>query len=166
MSNVLIGIVGLMLFVALALAGASFFGPVMGDSVQEGRANGTLRVLSEVAHAVSARNMEMETSTTAAVDASELVPRYLESVPVNPANGEAVLIVTSQGTIGGPATYTATKLRPSESAMCKFINRAGGGGDTIPTATNLPTQRSGCLKAGTANGPFAAGDYIAYLRIG
>lgn len=170
MSNVLIGIVGIILFIGLALAGASFFGPVVTDSLSESKANGTMQVLSKVATAIQIRNREMEVSTPSAVDASVLVPEYLDEIPRNPTNSSAVYLLNSVATVGvGGAAMVATKIGADAESrlMCLYLNRSGGSKtDVVPLHTNtLPTQRAGCVQSNITYGPFLTGDYVAYVRM-
>lgn len=164
MSNVLIGIVGVILFIGLAVIGASFFGPVVSDSIMESRANGVIQKLATVANAVTLRNREGETRTQASPDASTLVPDYLDEVPTNPVSGAPVSLVSQQAfTGGGDATYVASRISTSE--MCDYLNRNGGGASPAPTVTAMPNQPTGCVRAGVTYGSYTTGDYVAYVRI-
>lgn len=164
MSNVLIGIVGVILFIAMALAGAVFFGPLMTGSVDEGRASGTSQVLSATATAVSIRNRDMETRT-ASGSASVLVPDYLDKAPLNPVNNEAVYLLDANATAAGPAAFVATKMPSDRVRMCEYLSRAGGGTVPVTTLNTIPTQRMGCIRLGAAAGPFVVGDYVGFARI-
>lgn len=78
MANVLLGIVGIVLFVGLSLAGASYFGPLTSDAMTEARASGLIQTLSTTAKAVNVRNREQETMTSVSANTSELAPDFLE----------------------------------------------------------------------------------------
>jgi hypothetical protein len=167
MSNVLIGIVGVVLFIGLSLAGASFFGPVMTDSMTEARASGVVQIMSTTAKAVSMRNREQETTTPASADSSSLVPDYLVEVPVNPVNGNPVMLVNANGTTaGGMTRLIVTKMTTNDAGMCAYIDRQGGGNGTIQTLGALPSQTIGCARAGYTVGPFVNGDLFAYMTVG
>lgn len=166
MANVLIGIVGVVLFIGLALAGASFFGPVMGDAMVEARANGLIQVLSTTSKAVSVRNRELETITPGSSDSSILVPDYLEDLPTSPVNGNSVMMLNELGQVsGGMTTVVASKLAVSDLEMCGYINRQGGGSGTVPTINSNPSQSMGCARSGVNRGPLVAGDLYAYITI-
>ena len=93
MSNVLIGIIGVILFIGLALAGALFLGPRFQQSANSSRASAATQAVAQVASAIALRNVEsgmpmMATSDTANLQAL-LTERYLKAVPVNPMTGGA-----------------------------------------------------------------------------
>lgn len=166
MANVLLGIVGIVLFVGLSLAGASYFGPLTSDAMTEARASGLIQTLSTTAKAVNVRNREQETMTSASANTSELAPDFLEETPVNPVTAGAVMLVTDAGVSStGIARFVASKLPTEQAEMCSYINRQGGGSATVPYVTTMPQQVVGCARASSAMGAFAAGDYIAYMSI-
>ena len=184
MANVLMGIVGVVLFIGMALAGASFFGPVMGDAVLEGRANGLIQVLSTTAGAVSVRNRELETTTTGSINSNILFPDYVDDVPSNPVNGWAVMLLTVNGMADtGLARIVGSKLGEADVAMCSYIDKLGGGaGIAINPATGqatnplagvvaaagvvtMPSQPMGCARIVADVGPFSSGDLFAYMTI-
>jgi hypothetical protein len=167
LANVLIGIVGVILFIGLALAGASFFGPVLSDAVVESRASGVVQSLSTVAKAVSVRNRELETLTSASATSSVLVPEYLEDLPTNPVNGGPIILVSSDGRTSGTgmARLVLTRLSSLEVPMCTYINRQGGGSDALVVVSAMPAQSIGCVRMGAAVGDFASGDMFAYMTI-
>lgn len=168
MSNVLIGIVGVMLFIGLALAGASFFGPVVGDSVQDARAMSVMKTLSSTVVAVHDRNRDLETTTPAAPTAAALAPDFLDEEPLNPVNGNPVMLITKDAqTSGGPASYVVTKLAPREDQVriCEFLSRSGGGSVPVGYMNSMPNQTSGCGRVGMNYGPFSVDDYVAFYKI-
>lgn len=166
MANVLLGIVGVILFIGLAMAGASFFGPVMDDAMLEGRANGLLQVLSTTGKAVSVRNRELETLTPVSADSSVLVPDYLEDLPRNPTNNSAIMLVNDTGLVSsGRARAVASKLAADQQLMCAYINRQGGGSNSVPTISSIPAQPMGCGRVNFTSGPYFSGDLVAYITI-
>jgi hypothetical protein len=111
----------------------------------------------------------MEVSTPSSVDASVLVPDYLDEIPKNPMNAAPIFLLNSAATVGADAAaMVATKIgSDAESRLvCLYLNRNGGSkSDYVPLHTNtLPTQRAGCVQSNITYGPFLAGDYIAYVR--
>jgi type II secretory pathway pseudopilin PulG len=169
LSNVLIGIVGVILFIGLALAGASFFGPSVAGSIQESKAMSAMRVVSETAMAVVSRNRDTESVLPAALSADALVPDYLSELPVNPVNGGPVMLLTTGAqTSGGPATVVAIKLSPTpeQIKICEAANLASGGPVPVRTYSQaIPTQRSGCVQSGVNYGAIAASDYVMFQKI-
>jgi hypothetical protein len=166
MANVLLGIVGIVLFIGLSLAGASYFGPLTSDALTEARASGLIQILSTTAKAVNVRNREQETMTASSANSSELTPDFLDETPVNPVTAGPVLLVTDAGvSSSGVARFVASKLPTDQADMCSYINRQGGGSATVPSVTTIPQQVTGCARANAAMGAFATGDYIAYMSI-
>lgn len=169
MSNVLIGIVGVILFIGLALAGASFFGPTVGSSIQDARSMSAMKVLGSTAVAVQLRNRELETLTPAAPTAASLAPDYLDEVPTNPVNGNPIMLITYGAlTSGAPAALVVTKLAPTvdQIRICEFANRSAGGPVPVRSYSDaIPAQRSGCAQAGINYGPFLANDYVMFHKI-
>src|SRR3546814_19495658 len=53
MSNVLIGIIGVILFIGLALAGALFLGPRFQESTNNSRASASVQAVSQIASAAT-----------------------------------------------------------------------------------------------------------------
>src|SRR3546814_303803 len=71
MSNVLIGIIGVILFIGLALAGALFLGPRFQESTNNSRASASVQAVSQIA---SAANMfEVQEGRIAAVISDAVV---------------------------------------------------------------------------------------------
>ncbi len=168
MANVLIGIVGIVLFIGLALAGASFFGPVLMDSTTEARASGVFQVMSTVSKAVVVRDRELGTLTSPSLDSSVLVPTYLEDMPVNPVSGSPISLLTSGGAAaGGMIRYIATRLPATEAKMCGYLNKQGGNLNTydVPVLAGFPAQASGCFRASGQIGVVSGGEYVAYMSV-
>ena len=165
MANVLIGIVGVVLFIGLALVGAFYFGPSTTTSIDESRAQGTAKSLTTVASAVSIRDRELETTTPSGVDSSILVPDYLGSAERNPVNGEQIRLADADGAGSGAATFAITRMPADRPRMCEFLSRTGGGPVPVATLTGSPPQRLGCVRLGAALGSYQAGDLLAFARI-
>ena len=164
MSNVLIGIVGVILFIGMALAGAVFFGPLMKGSVDEGRASGTSQVLAATASAVSVRNRTLETRTPSG-SSVVLAPDYLDKTPLNPVNGEAIYLLDANGSGSGPAMYAATRMPADRIGMCEYLSRSGGGSVPVASVNAIPRLRMGCVRLNSSVGPYAVGDYVGFARI-
>jgi len=91
MSNVLIGIIGVILFIGLALAGALFLGPRFQESSNSSKAAAAAQAVTQVAHAIVLRNVQTGSPMLATNDAANLqalvTDRYLKAVPVDPMTG-------------------------------------------------------------------------------
>ena len=165
MSNVLIGIVGVILFVGLALASATFFGPVVKDSIADAKAGGIVRVLTATSNAVVIRNREMETITQGSADSSVLVPNFLSDIPVNPISQNPVMMVDETFRPVADARFVVSLMRSSDEDECAYLNFAGGGARSVPTMNATPTRRLGCGRVGVANGVFEVGDLVAFAAV-
>ncbi len=169
MSNVLIGIVGVILFIGLALAGASFFGPITTDSIAQAKAGTITKALSATVTGVALRNRELETVTAAASSADSLVPTYIEDVQSNIVTGAPILLTSAIGSSStGIAAYAVTSLGSDEAAadVCRFVNASAGNGDAPGDVSQLvTTSRAGCGVKAQGVGPYGAAEYVAYQKI-
>lgn len=167
MASVLSGIAGLILFIAIGLVGAIFFGEVANESIVEARAQSVIQSLNSVANAVIAHDRELETLTAAGADPASLVPSYLAEAPVNPLNGTPIRLATRAAGLSSGGAEVAVALLDDDPRMCRYFDRLGGGnGETIPAFSGQFTSSiAGCVKM-PAGSPLASGDgYTAYVRI-
>ena len=84
MSNVLIGIIGVILFIGLALAGALFLGPRFQDATVNSKASANVQAVQQVANAAQMYQVDTGTRIRGEHDNSGvawLSPGYLKSVP-------------------------------------------------------------------------------------
>ncbi len=166
MSNVLIGIIGVILFIGLALAGALFLGPRFQESTNNSRASAAVQAVAQVANAANMYKVQegKDFAGTATADISNtttgLVGTYLKSVPANPtANGGTITITAVNGTA---TRYVELGLGDNAKSICEAVNRQSGMSLT-PAASAGGTQ--GCyLKAATTN-PVAAEQYVVFAAI-
>jgi len=165
MSNVLVGIVGIILFIGLVLASATFFGPVVGESIDDAEAGGVVRVLTATSNAVVIRNREMETITQGSADSSVLVPNYLDEAPINPVSKEAVMIADGSFRPSSDARFVVSRMGASDQAECAYLNFAAGEARSVPTVNSAPNTRMGCVRLASGNGVFSAGDMIAFMAV-
>lgn len=143
MSNVLIGIIGVILFIGLALAGALFLGPRFQESTNNARASAAVQAVSQVA---SAANMfEVQEGRTAQVisDATpnndDLVERnYLKSVPQNPTGSGAPAPVLV------PGSLVTMELANNSDKVCEAIAAQTGGAVLADEAAAAAGAPSGC----------------------
>ena len=156
MSNVLIGIIGVILFIGLALAGALFLGPRFQESTNNSRASAAVQAVSQVASAANMYRVQEGRSTNAAGEA--LTPtdlegaQYLKSVPSNPTSGGGAPVIEAGATAG--SQVASMTLGGNGKAVCEAINKQSGAPATLTTFTG--TQ--GCAKTNGAWGTDAAGD--------
>jgi hypothetical protein len=158
MSNVLIGIIGVILFIGLALAGALFLGPRFQESTNNSRASAAVQAVSQVANAANMyRVQEGKTdyilkASPATTDTNDLVvAQYLKSIPGNPTGGAIPSLAT--------AGYVTMTLSTNDAAVCAAINKQSG----VTTNIIAPAGTQGCYSAGTVAAP--AAPYVAFAAI-
>ena len=177
MSNVLIGIIGVILFIGLALAGAL----ILGDDFRNAKSSTmSAQVVGQMQQVVSAVNMyQLKTGVTMLAvnyptNIATLTPRFLKSPPKGPV-GDGFTTVDVNG--NGTATRVdhvyvpigATSDQNAKNA-CIAINEQAGATD--------PVAALGPMTSAAAWGPFIAaskpmgcftfapnGAYLAYLKI-
>jgi hypothetical protein len=165
MSNVLIGIIGVILFIGLALAGALFLGPRFQESTNNSKASATVQAVSQIVSAINMRELQegsvLPASTNLQTDL--VTPGYLKSIPTNPTGGGAVYVIDGGGSpSASPSIYVVMPLGAQGSAkeICAAVvkqTRMTTDG-SIPSGANGPTHPVGC----TDNG---GGNYTVYSRI-
>lgn len=178
MSNVLIGIIGVILFVGLALAGALFLGPRFQDSRSTSVGAATVQAVSQVSSAVALSNVEESGFLGAGTDPEGLrLANYLRNVPVNPSGGDDLIILGEQGEGTGVDAVLVVGRLPDDSggevcsAIVKQTKKADdristGGYPIVETAADLPTGPAGCFQVGSSDlNSLAAEGFYAFARI-
>ncbi len=183
MSNVLIGIIGVILFIGLALAGALFLGPRFQESAVSSSAASVMQMVSQTAQAASLRQVQNGAAqATHGRVAEQLVAEgYLKSVAYNPTapSGQtgdaslpmrAVTTAVQYGTIGEtPAKVVIMKIgdvRHSPRKICEHIQRTMGKDDIQVVTAEIPNDPSGCFQAGPAlTGAVSFNSYYVFARI-
>jgi type II secretory pathway pseudopilin PulG len=176
MSNVLIGIIGVILFIGLALAGALFLGPRFQEASNASKASAIAAQMQQVAQAINMYQVDTGTSipSTASdsVGATLVASRHLKSVPANPISGALVTAVNKAGGADtGPATHLYTNIGTDENAklICLAIERNAGSPNPAQTAAPNPdfgtvvaaNRRLGCF----ADSYYTPAIYQAYIPI-
>lgn len=174
MSQMLIGILALVLVIGLALAGASYFGDDVLASRAKSRAAAVVSATSQVANAVSVRYAEMggTVPVTADISATLVTPGYLQGIPIDPiGSGNSPRLMTASGSAtSGMAEIAVLDLGADAEPVCVQIGVQAGQlvrGATSPVvATSFPVRESGCFKAGAgAGGDLTVGNFYAFTRI-
>ena len=146
MSNVLIGIIGVILFIGLALAGALFLSPRFQESTNNSTASASVQAVSQVAHAA---NMYSVQEGRAATDVDALTTgRYLKSLPGNPTSSTNAPYLNSG--------YVIMPLETGAEAVCSAIVRQ---------ATSLTAIPENDLSHGTSCYRTTSGGYAVYSKI-
>lgn len=179
MSNVLIGIIGVILFIGLALAGALFLGPRFQESTNNSKASAAVQAVSQISSAANMANVQNGSATQAGAPTLLASSGFLKSVPSNPTSGTgatAPTLVTAGGLATGDAGYAVMQLGTNAGAICAAIAKQSGMGtafvgtdangvDTVVAQSALPANPSGCIQASTAIGTLVDKGYYAFARI-
>ncbi len=167
MSNVLIGIIGVILFIGLALAGALILGSDFMTAGNESRAAASVTQMSQVSNAIQMYEIKTGRTFTAGTSLSTLIPRFLKSLPSNPTTGPAPETYTSQVVnSGGRTSLVLMELGTRAQAVCQAISQQNGLG-VIPIANDVasvPNHAAGCFRTSTTIGSAKASVYYAYNR--
>jgi len=168
MSNLIIGVIGVILSIGVAVAGASFLGANFTNSRVRTDATAGMETLARVAAAVQVRDRERELATSATSTLADiLVPAYLEDMPANPFGGPSLFLLGDGGATTGPAAFVAMKVVGGNAdSICDSISKQGLGPAVAPTASwPTPARSVGCFKAASSLGSAVqAGELIAYAR--
>lgn len=152
MSNVLIGIIGVILFIGLALAGATFLGPRFQQSTNLSKAAAIITSMTQMTDAARMRKVSTGRSYPAGPADLLVSEGYLKSRPMNPLGDTSSFFDfrSDAGTYSGSARFAIAGLDRNNSVhvdVCREINRQSRVGDangTPPTLSGSPTFRQGC----------------------
>jgi hypothetical protein len=171
MSNVLIGIIGVILFIGLALAGALFLGRQFQSVSTQKDASAAMATVNQVAQAIYLANSDRGGPVVPANGMNALIADgYLKAAPSNPVwsgNGPELMNDFSQQT--GQAKLVIMKLGPQGREACAHIARQvrQPANDVAVGINYIPAQQHGCYRAAANGGTMiTAGDYVLYARIG
>jgi hypothetical protein len=173
-SNVLIGIIGVILFIGLALAGAM----ILGDDFKTSRASSMAAAeasrLRQVAQAIQMKNLKTGTvHMSGRVTLAALAPRFLKSgVNVDSANGFGYIDGrAANGTLTGalPAAYVITGgIDPIARDVCRAAAEGAGmvmAADGGPPSSPVPIGDAGCFRTTDGGFDIGSGMYVMYQRI-
>ena len=173
MSNVLIGIIGVILFIGLALAGALILGEDFKTTSSSSKAAQTMSQLQQGAHAISMYQLKSGQQYKINDRLIVLMPRFLKSIPVLPTGYSEARVYTNRGdtigTTGDPPVMVATMMPLSEEDTCKAIQEQTNGTQNYVTALNsddIPkSPAAGCFRsAGIGSYHLNNTSYVAYVR--
>jgi hypothetical protein len=168
MSNVLIGIIGVILFIGLALAGALFLGPRFQEATNNSRGSASIQAVSQISNALSMHRLQEGAETNVTLEELK-TGGYLKSIPANPT-GSGDLVVDEIPFDRTQPRYVRMTLGSNASAVCEAINRQSGvDGDPDTAGTqnpSAPTGTQGCANIVTGNfrGP-GTNTFVVYARI-
>lgn len=131
MSNVLIGIIGVILFIGLALAGALFLGPRFQEATNSSKAAAMVQAVSQVAHAAELRNISSGAPLIASSDAIQTLAAegWLKTVPTNPSGGPGMFMQAIDGGSTGPAHIVVAVLPigAKSRSVCEAVAKQTSG---------------------------------------
>jgi hypothetical protein len=175
MSNVLIGIIGVILFIGLALAGALILGDDFKSANNDSKAAAVQSQLKQVADAVNMAVLKTGRPVMAGqVDVnSALLPRFLRSAPVNPigsiVGGSGFILISADGSqVTTQEAKTAIMYMKADTvskSVCEAIDRMLGRTkdnevfDVAPRSfvNSQMVGQAGCMHNGAA--------FIAFQKI-
>jgi hypothetical protein len=180
MSNVLIGIIGVILFIGLALAGALFLGPRFQSASNDAKAAAMMQAVSQLVHARTL--WTLENGQPYAGNPAGLTPQYLKSVPVNPSGAglHNFIFVNDDGSVfdgggqkvmivGIDAGSGMTGDSPTVRAICLAAAKQAGqdvsnGLPSSATIASIPGQ-AGCWKPTQNIGGVNSVFYYIFQRV-
>ncbi len=179
MSNVLIGIIGVILFIGLALAGALFLGPRFQEATINSKTAAIEQSLSQIVQAANLYRVQEGKDLLASNYATNVQTLrdtgYLKTVVGSPLNGSTVLTVDASG--GGaavPIHHIYVGLGPDgdkvSRAICMQIERQFGSPDPEAAMEPVTTYAGWGARIAARKGPgcmnYALGaGYSAYMPV-
>jgi hypothetical protein len=173
MMNVLMGVIGVILFVGLAIAGALFMGDQFSNAGARTNAAVIVGQLQQMTQALEMYRLKTGIQTVNCQTVDFLVPRFLKVVPVSPTlkaksttasymyrpqlNNDLVTDETAAQAANVAAAYITTNLGDDITAKkaCQAIADLQSGG--LQSVELLPTKKGGC--------GFYAGEYVAWHKL-
>jgi type II secretory pathway pseudopilin PulG len=161
MSNVLIGIIGVILFIGLALAGALFLGPRFQEATNASRASAMVQSVSQIASALDLRALNAgqsigDVQREMLPDDVLVTEGYLKSMPVNPYGMRIALFydptTSDPASVPGNRAYFVEMFMPTDAksaSVCSTAQLQTSGSTTVPDTR--PRSRTGCFKDPNGN---------------
>ncbi len=161
MSNVLIGIIGVILFIGLALAGALILGDDFRSARIDSEAVTNVQRVSQLSNAISMFQTRTGRACCATDWSSDLVPRFIRTLPNDASETYALNWVPTSN----PRRFAYVVLGGQRaSEVCASIQRqSNGDASTVPTvdwtssSTVVVPDQVGCLLV-------APSTHVAYSR--
>ncbi len=174
MSNVLIGIIGVILFIGLALAGALFLGPRFQEATANSKAAATIQAISQVARAIELYEVQEGRQFVSGPANPLVLAGYMKANIANPMNPDWVVDTRGlDGSIGtGPAGVAALGgLQTGDNLkVCAAIARQSGqtlkaDGSPPDGGATLPSQPQGCFVNAGGWGGLDTTLIVAYHKV-
>lgn len=173
MSNVLIGIIGVILFIGLAIAGSTILGTDFMTAAASSRAAAVtshLQQIAQASQALKARRGATVPSNAASFGAGLVAQNALKSVPINPmVPGNPYLAANAAfGQDGSDAAYVYTTLGVSSDKkardVCFAIEETAGNANpaaVVDTQVDIVARVVAIGRLGCANAQ-QTGQYMAF----
>jgi hypothetical protein len=165
MSNVLIGIIGIILFIGLALAGALILGDDFMSARSDSKAAASISMMSQVSNAIAMYELKTGRKFVAGTPLATLMPRFLKSLPVNPTTAPIPGTYTAQVVnSGGDTSLVLMELGSEAEAVCMAISQQSGR-PSIAIANDVasvPSQPGGCFRTSATIGSAKGSTFYAY----
>ena len=170
MSNVLIGIIGVILFIGLALAGALFLGPRFQEATNSSKASSAVSMVKQVADAAELYRVQEGQSVSAtlggAIGQNLTDAGYLKSPPRNPS-WAPIRVTNNSGNHSGSGTklYMVLGRTENDRRICELIERQMGNAQAetyVTTPKNWALQTSEVARVGCF---IDGGDYQVHSPI-
>lgn len=184
MSSVLIGIIGIALFIGLAISGAIFLGPQFDAAQAHALAANSLQAVSSVASAANSYRFAKGYAMGAALDTPQRLVSagFLKMVPGNPVMPTSGLYPHFVDGAGVDAANTGNVALwspryvfmsiGSDRDLCTMIGRQmqtfASGQQVSTTSVNIAdfnAKAAGCFRTSQGTSLAAAGDYVVFARI-
>jgi len=178
MSNVLIGIIGVILFIGLALAGALFLGPRFQESTTNAKTSAVVSSMQQIANAANLYRLENGAGIAPGAPlVSPLVASgYLKAAPGSPFAPEGATADTvfrgadERGNTTQPLRMVYSSLGSTDQAKdaCAAIERQFGNPNpsaVVDTPTAFGPRAIAIGRSGCMNDADAPGSYTAFILI-
>jgi hypothetical protein len=165
-SNVLIGIIGVILFIGLALAGALILGDDFSTASASSKAAAVTAQLQQGTQGVTMFQLKTGRTMTAGEYNTQgstlLTPRFLKIMPMNPSGGSAVFAQDITGSTTTGRAYILVATLPREAASKRICEAAAEAAGTTPGNASLSMQHKGIGCGFSPSDPLY---YVIYANI-
>ena len=187
MSSVLIGIIGVALFMGIAIGSAIFLGPRFEDAQAQSLGSSAIQTVSAVGSSVSSFRMATGYAIGPGLESPQKLvdAGFMRQMPVNPVNSaRPVVIVDESGkTYDGAAAASKPSWSPKAVVMslgddmkvCQQIQRMTGAisnsadldpDNRVMISTGINAKMAGCFRTKSQTPGVSIDDYVAYSRLG
>ena len=147
MSNVLIGIIGVILFIGLALSGALFLGTRFQESANTSKAAANVQAIQQIGNAIEMYRVNEDRPFDPTYYPGNLEGTYLKNIPTMQGM-DAASIANNIGAVqvdGKSVSIIRSKMSDTSGrAICEAAQKQLTGTTEVP---QLPTDRMGCYVA-------------------